>query len=810
VHIDFWQTLRRLRRDRGFTFTALITLALCISANVVIFAVVDAVVLRPLPFHHADRLVTTVNAYPQAGVVRAGSSVPNYYDRRELIDAFAQTAAIRGGSVIVGDAGSPKRVLIERVSPEFFSALGVTPLLGRTFTEEETEYARSSVVILTHGYWKNHFGADAEVVGRELRVDSQTFTIVGVLPAGFRFLSSQAQLFLPFASAPDDRGLQRRHSNNLQLIARLKPDATLPVAQAQVDALNARQVAEDPYAELLRSAGYHTRVKSLHLDHVEQVRPTLLLLQGGGLFLLVIGAVNLVNLLLIRASGRSKEVAVRQALGASRGRVAREVVTETVMLAWGGGLLGLAGGAAGIRLLAVLGTDRLPLGSQVGFDTRIAVVTLVGSLLIALLLAAPVIWFNLRSALAPVLQAETRSGTVSRAAQRLRHGFIVAQVALAFVLLVGAGLLGLSLQRVLAESPGFQPDRVLTGQLVLPWKNYPKPEPRLAFFERLLGELRAQPGVLSVGLSTALPLNGGHDNNATTVEGHERQPGESIQAHYTAGVVGEYWQAMGVPLREGRFLEDADHHRDLRVCVVDEDFARRYWPGESALGRRITNGPEFKAEDSATIVGVVGRVIHTQLGDTTAQGAVYYPYRWNASTAVYLTVRTGLIPEQLGPTLQQVVLRLDPELPVDDLRPMQARIDDSLVARKSPALLAGIFAAVALLLAAIGTYGVLAYAVAQRRREIGVRMALGALPSQILTQFLGLGAQLLMVGLLLGLVGAWGLGRAMQSTLFGVSAMELSLLASIAGVMMVVVLLASFLPSQRASRVLPLEALRDD
>jgi predicted permease len=807
---DISQILRRLARERGFTLTVLLTLALCIGANVAIYAVVDAVLVRALPYPEPERLVTTVNAYPGAGVERAGASLPNYYDRREHIKAFASIACAQPGSAIIGGAGSPQRVDRDRVSPEFFATLGVPLAMGRTFTEEEMFYKDSARAILTDEFWRTQFRADPEVLGKTFIVDSLPVTVVGVLPPGFRYLTSKARFFVPLASDPNDRKPDRRHSNNLQLIARLAPGASLAVAQEQINALNAQQLADDPYAELLKGARFRTDVFPLHADTVREIKPVLLLLQGGVFCLLLIGGVNLVNLLLIRASGRTKELAVRQALGAGAGHVAGEVAVETVLLAVVGGLLGLGVGAAGIRLLAVLGTDQLPTGSAIVLDLRLALISLGASAGVGLLLSLPVIWFSLHARLAAVLQTESRGGTASRAAQRLRHGFIVAQVALAFVLLSGAGMLGLSLRRLLATSPGFRPEQVLTGNIALPWKGYPEDAPRLAFMERLLAELRGQPGVVAVGLTSSLPMGGDYNNSATSIEGQDPAPGGTVRAHYMTSASGEYWQALGIPLIEGRLLEDADNHREQRVCLVDQDFARRYWPGQSPLGRRICREPTFDGKKAFTIVGVVGSVKQRELAETSAQGALYFPMKGDYTPNTFSVVlRTAMEPASLAPMLQKVVLQLDPSLPVDQLKPMQAWIDESTVARRSPALLTGIFAAVALVLAAVGTYGVLAYAVNQRQREIGVRMALGARPGQVLAQFLGLGARLLAAGVVLGLLGAWAAGRAMQGVLFGVGAVHPGVLVVTTALMMLVVLLATFLPARRAAAVSPIEALRE-
>ena len=511
------------------------------------------------------------------------------------------------------------------------------------------------------------------------------------------------------------------------------------------------------------------------------VRPTLLLLQGGALFLLLIGGVNLVNLLLIRASGRAREFAVRQALGAARRDVVREVLVETVLLGALGGTLGLCASAFGINLLSILGTEELPLGAQVAFDGRVAAVAWLGSLLVGVALAVPIIWFNLHQRLALALQTESRGGTVSHAAQHLRQGFIVAQIALAFMLLAGAGLLGVSLRRVLAVSPGFQPEHVLSGQLVLPVSRYRNNPSRLAFNERLLGELRAQPGVTFAAISTSAPFTSRATihQSVITVEGVVAQPGESFRVHTCSWIAGDYWPALGIPLRASRLLDESDQYREQRVCVVDEAFAQRYWPKGDAIGHRLTEHSSFKEAEAFTIVGVVGDVKTNDLAETSALGAVYFPYPYNvAHDSIDVFIRTRLAPAALASVLQKTVQQLDPELPVDDIRTMQARIDASLIQRRSPALLAGIFASVALLLTAVGTYGVVAHAVTQRSREIGVRMALGALPQQVLAQFLGIGAKLLLAGLALGALGAWAVGRVMENFLFGVGAIHAGVLAT--------------------------------
>jgi predicted permease len=802
---------RMLRKTPGFTITALLTLAVCLGANLTIFAVINSILLRPLPFPESDRLVTIFNTYPKAGVDRDGSSVTNYYERRGQIPAFASIAIYRYGTAILGESGSTERAQVMRVSPDFFSTLGLGPVVGRAFKEEETSFDTNNVVVITDAFWRHSSNGDPHIVGKKIRVDGNSVTIVGILPPDFRFLSSEARLYFPLASRPEDRAPTQRHSggNSIQMIARLKPSMSLTQAQEQIDAQNARLEVDDPQRKMIADAGFRSLIVPLHADHVAAIRPTLLLLQAGVLTLLLIGVVNLGNLFLVRAASRAKEHAVRQALGASRKHIASEVLVETTLLTLGGGLLGLAVAAGGIRLLSVFGAERLPLGSQIAFDARLALVALAAAIIMGLLLAVPIVWLNLRRPLGDALQSEGRSGTSARATQSLRQSFVVSQVALAFMLLAGAGLLGISLQRAMDVSPGFRSDHVLTGKISLPWKSYSDNTTRVAFSEKLVDKIGRLPGVLSAGVVTNVPLSGYTGKSSATIQGRVAQAGESARANYAYGVGGDYFKTMGFDLLAGRFLTEADSRSAQRVCVVDQDFARYYWPGGDALGHRLFEGGNpGKDAEAFTIVGVVGSVKQAGLTDEAAQGAIYYPYAFHGDD-IFVAVRTSLPPESLGLTLQGAVRKVDPDLPVSDVRTMETRVTDSLAARRTPALLAAMFSAMALLLIAVGSYGVLSYAVEQRRREIGVRMALGAQPGQIRNQFLLLALRLLAYGVMLGGVGAWVSGRAMQTLLFHVPAFNLPILGVAASVMGLVCIAACLFPSYRAARTSPTEALRD-
>ena len=812
AHQHLRYALRLLWKAPVFTATSVATLAVCFGACLTIFAVVDAILLRPLPFPNADQLVSIYNTYPRAGVPDDGCSITNYYERRGRLSAFSGLAAYRDGAVIVGQTGQTEREFITRVSPEFFDTLGTSPLLGRAFTDAEMTYETANSAIVSYEYWQEHFGGAASVLGRSIRIDGSPATIVGVLPRSFRFLSSRSRIYLPLASGADERTPDMRHSgNSTRMIARLAAGASVALAQAQIDAHNAVVERTDRQAKLIADAGFRSLVISLHGSHVAAVRPMLLLVQAGVLFLLVIGAVNVTNLLLIRATARLKEFAVRQALGAARRHIVAEVAAETALLTLIGGIAGVALGAAGIRLLVALGSSRLPLGAHLGFDVRVAVAAIAASLATGLAMALPIAWYSVRNYSSSALHAQARGTTASRSAQRLRHAFLVTQIALSFVLLAGAGLLATSLMNLSRVAPGFQSAHVLTGQVSLPWARYAKIADRLVFIDRMMDSLHSQPGVVAAGVSTNIPLSGNSNRSASTVKGFVLPPGESIRANYAYAVAGDYFAALRVPIVSGRALTGDDARLGNHVSVVDEDFARRYWPAGNAIGQKLFLGSEEGPDTEAyTVVGVVGAVKQAALSEQDALGAVYYPYAERFDNALYVVTKTSQEPDAFARTLQRVVRGLDPELPVNNIRSMDTRIADSLITRRSPAVLAMLYALIALLLTAIGTYGVLGYAVVQRRREIALRMALGARPDQVRRQFVALAVRLIAGGSIVGIAGAWMTGRAMQALLFQVPPLPASIVVLTAAVLATVCLAACMLPSWRAARIAPSSALAEE
>ncbi len=819
---DLEFAVRLLWKDRGFTLTTLATLALCLAANTAIFAIVNAVLLRPLPFPEADRIVAIYNAYPGAGVTQAYNGVPDYYDRLQQTDVFEEVAMYRANGMTIGGEGQgdAERVIGMPVTPSFFRLLRVQPLRGQVFTEQEAEPGRDRKVVLTYGLWQRLFGGRDDAVGRDLRVGGVPYSVMGVLAPDFRFINPEVQLFTAVAFTAEDRSDNQRHSNNWQQMARLKPGATIQRAQSQIDAINARNLERFPnLREILTNARFHTTVADFHDDFVAETRRTLLFLWGGVVVVLLIGCVNVANLLSVRATARVREMATRAALGASLARLSRQLLTETLLLALLGGACGIALGWWALRAAPALGLTRLPRGESIGLDGwalafTLGLVALVG----AVVGLFPVLALR-RANIAQIVREEGRSGTASRGARLARRALVTSQVAFALLLLVGAGLLVASFQRVLAIQPGFDPANLLTGSISLPASRYADDSASRSTVDRLLERVRGLPGVQSAGVTSSLPLGGSYSDSVILAEGYQMQPGESLISPSQVSASDGFFEAMGTRLVRGRFFEARDGAGAPRSLVIDERLAERFWSNEDPIGRRMyrpQNPDNIFApppdDQWLTVVGVVETVRLRSLveGERTSRvGAYYFPYAQRPVRSFALAIRTTQEPTAVTAAVRRELAGIDPELPFYNVRQMTDRLDESLVDRRTPMLLAIGFAVVALFLAGIGIYGVLAYQVSQRAREIGIRMALGAAASSIFRMVLGEGALIVLVGAALGLLGSFLLRQTMQSQLYENGAMDPRVLGAVGVVLLTVALVACILPARRAARTDPVIALNE-
>ncbi|MEQ1856385.1 MAG: ABC transporter permease [Longimicrobiales bacterium] len=816
---DAARSLKLLRREKTFSATVLVTLALCLGANVAIFGVVDAVLLAPLPFRDADRLVTVTNSYPGAGVERASNGSFDYFQRRENIPAFEEVAVFRSATYTVGETGSTESVPSLAVSPSFFSLLGIEPSLGRGFLEEEMDLGNHQKVVLTDGAWRDWFGSSSDVLGRDLRVDGVPYTVVGVLDPDFSMPGrEEARFLVPQPFADENRTIEVWHSNSWELWARLAPGATVEQAAQQNVALNESLIDswQVPNArQLLADAGFTTLLAPTHEDLVGDVRPILFMLWGGVAFVLLIGCVNIANLLLARAQTRLTEVATRLALGASRARVAAQVLTEAVVLSLLGGLAGLALGVLGLRSLETLGAADLPRGTEIGLNGSVMLFALVLSVGAGALVAAIPMVSVLRGDLSPAFRAGGRTGTATRRAVAVRNGLVTSQIGLAFVMLIGAGLMLVSFRSALAVDPGFDPDGVLTGSLALPDARYDEDEQELRFWDELLVSVRAIPGVASAALTAQIPFGSNFSASLILPEGYALPPGESMLAPAQTQASPGYFETMGIEVLEGRAFEESDGPDAPQVVIIDEWLARRYWPNGGAVGSRMVYGAvpgvdSIPPESLYTVIGVVETIKRQDLTapDSEHVGAYYFTYRQDPAGFMTVAVRAEAgDPTALTPALRAAIASLDPDLPLFGVATMQGRIDDSLIQRRAPLILLGIFAAVALFLAMVGIYGALAYSVTQRTREIGIRMALGSAPQDVFKSVVGQGLRVTAIGLLLGGAAAWFLAQLIESLLFGVQATDPRIIGAVALLLGAVALFACVLPARRATRVSPVEAL---
>ncbi|HEY8148937.1 MAG TPA: ABC transporter permease [Vicinamibacteria bacterium] len=816
---DLRVALRLLARDRAFCLTAASTLAVCIAANAALFTVVHHVLLRPLPVPDPSRILLMSNIYPKAGATDSSNSgVPDYYDRLSAVSVLEKQALFNQRSVSIGREGLPVRIQVADVTPSYFGVMGIAPVLGRAFTDDEGEVGNEKRVVLSDALWQSQFAGDPGAVGRDLRVDGQPYTIVGVMPRSFQALDPEVMLWRPLAFTAEQRSDEQRHSNSYWNIGRLKPEATLAQAQAQVDALNAANLERFPkYKDLLTNAGFRTIVDGFHDHLVRSVKPTLYLLWGGALFVLLIGCVNVANLALVRARSRLKELATRLALGAGRWQVARQLIAESValtLIAAGAGLL-LA--MLALRTLGALDLHGLPFGGEIRLDGVAVLYSLAVSLTIGTLLGLVPVAAVLPANLSVVLREAGRGSSVGRGGRILRRTLAVTQVAFTFVLVVGAGLLLASFRRVLGVDPGFVADRVLTASVMLPRSRYDDDAKRRAFTDEALRRVRALPGVQAAGATNTIPFGGNNNDSVILAEGYQMKPGESVISPSQVTVTPGYFEATGVRLAAGRFFQDSDAGGKHPVVIVDEKLARRFWPGQDPIGRRLFLPTDINnllaITDKTVFLDVVGVIKDVKLHDLAegekAVGAYYFPMSQDTSTMITFALKTAGPPEVSTSGLRAAMASLDAELPLFDVRTLTQRTETALVARRSAAMLSLSFGLVALLLSAVGVYGVLAYLVNQRTREIGIRMALGSSPLGIFDLVLREGLLLVGLGFALGGVGTALLKQSLESQLFDVRATDPAVLAAAAAVLGTVALVACVLPARRAARIDPALALSE-
>jgi putative ABC transport system permease protein len=825
---DLRYGVRMMFKNRGFTIVAIVTLALGIGANTAIFSVVDAVLLRSLPYPEADRLVMLWSTMESQGVPTSGSALPDYREWRDQNQVLEGLGGFYYGDFnLSGENHDPERVQGAFVTPNFFPVLGVAPVMGRGFLPEEEQFGRHRVVLLSYALWQRRYGADPEIVGRGINLSGEAYTVAGVMPQAMPFLDNtpQVELWRPISFAPGDN-LDSRNNHFVNLVGRLKPGVTVEQAQAEVMAIARNMAAAFPGNE-----GLGGLVVRLDEQLIGDTRTGLLVLLGAVGFVLLVACVNVANLLLARAASREKELAVRTSLGASRGRLVRQLMLESVPL-------GLIGGGAGL-LLAMWGVDAivsvlptsLPRYNTIGIDSHVLVFTLAVSLLTISIFGLLPAFQATKSDVRDALSDSGRSVTVGRRRSRLRGLLVASEMALALVLLIGAGLMAQSFLKLRKVDAGFSPQNVLTMRLPLPEKKYPvplnitsPPPVALNFYHQLLERVAALSGVESVGVSTVLPLGAGSGwGKFFSVEGRPSPSSiDQVPLVRFALISPDYLRAMGIAVRRGRAFTEHDAAGSQQVAIINETLARRFFPDEDPLGKTVWAGPpesllppEAQTPENRfvrrTIVGVVGDVKGSSL-EKAANPEVFVPYDQNKregwTNALMLAVRTTASPQSALAAIREEVRALDPDQPLTGVATMEERLSQSLSQPRFSTLLLGLFAGVALLLAAVGIFGVMSYVVTQRTHEIGIRMALGAQRRDVLKLIVGHGMRLTLIGLAIGLAASFALTRLMSSLLFGVSATDPATFSVISVVLASVALMACYLPARRATKVDPMVALR--
>ncbi len=801
---DFKFALRMLLKAPAFTSIAVLTLALGIGANSAIFSVVDTVLLRPLAFPQPERLVTIWGNTASAPQLRETDSFPDFFDYRDQSQSFSAMAAYSGAGTVLTGAGEAQELDGVATSGDFFGVLGVQPMLGRGFTVEEAKVGGPNVVVLSHGLWQRAFGSDPRIVGQEVTLAGRVHTVLGVMPPGWKFpvAEERSDFVMPLEPLVAAE-VPQRGAHFLRLIGRLKPGVTVAQAQAEMEPIAARLRAQYPGTNLERGV----KLIPLLEDIVGGVRPALLILLGAVALVLLIACANVANLLLARAAARSREIGIRAALGASRTRIVRQLLAESFLLA----LLGATGGLLlawwGLDLLRAFGPQEVPRLGEIQIDAGVCGFTLglavLSTLAFGLVPALQVSRINLNES----LQQGSKGSTGGLHSSRVRALLVISQVSLSLLLLAGAGLLIRSFFNLRTTDPGFEPARLLTLDQAIPRTKYAEPEKQRLFFERLMPKLAALPGVLAVGGANPLPFSGNDNNSSFRLASEpERGPGTHPDAS-NAAVMPGHFRAMKIPLRAGRDFELRDSHTAPHVALVNEAFVRRFLPNKRPIGERILRDQEGGA-DALEIIGVVGDAKQTDLGAEVAP-EFYQPFAQAPSRRVWLTFRTATENlTGLDAALRRIVHEQDADVFVGNLKPMEFLLSQNLAQPRFNMMLLGIFAGVAMILAAIGIYGVIAYSVTQRTREIGIRMALGAQRGEMLAMIMRQSLTVVAIGLGVGLVAAFGVTRLLSGLLYGVGANDFFTYAAVVFLLGGAALLASYIPARRAMKVDPIVALR--
>ncbi|MDQ3546470.1 MAG: ABC transporter permease [Verrucomicrobiota bacterium] len=797
--MDVRYGMRSLLKKPGFTLTAVIALALGIGANTAIFSVINGVLLRSLSYANPDSIVMVWERDATERNARNVVSPANYLDWQRQSTSFEHMAATVEQRVnLTGGRGEPEEIKAQFVSQAFFPALGVQPTLGRAFLPEEDTPSKELVIILSYELWQTRFGSDPAIVGKQATISGRQRTIVGVMPAGFYFLDNQVRAWMPMALDPaiDYRGKAGRY---LKVVARLKPGVTVQQAQGEMTGIGKQ--LEQAHAKF--NTGWSVNVVPIHEQVVGEIRPILIVLLAAVAFVLLIACANVANLLLSRTAARQKELALRAALGASRGRLVRQMLTESVLLALLGGLVGVLLAYWGIQLLIGFGPDDVPRLGEITIDPRVLGFTFGISLLTGGLFGLIPALQASRPDLNDALKEGSRGSTGGRS-RTLRNVFVITEVALALVLLIGAGLMIRSFVRLQSVETGFNPENVLTMRVQLPRKNYGEPHQILDFFKRAEERIAALPGVQAVGAISYLPLTGPAARDGFKVVGRpEPAPGQEPGVEVRVITPG-YFQAMGIPLIKGRLLDERDG-KDSRVLLINETMAKKYFPNEDPVGKQIIVSWSEGLVDE--IVGIVGDIREGAL-NKEPETAIYWPHPREPYSGMAIVVGAAGDVARLSGVVPKEIRALDPEQPVADLRTMKQVVAKSIARPRFNTMLFAIFAGVALVLASVGLYGVVNYSATQRTHEVGIRMALGATRADIMRLVVGNGMLLTLIGIAIGVVASIGLTRVMQSFLFGVGATDALTFLVVSALLIVVALIANYIPARKATRVNPVIALR--